>query len=125
TDSNASARCRWLARTVGGPYDAPMTEVARAIERARAYGAESMVAPLRDVRVKPPGPAFGRAFEDPAHGFLHAVDLDLARRQHDALCDILAQLGVTVHELESETDSPDLVYVFDPMLVSNHGAIVL
>ena len=29
-------------------------------------------------------PAFGRAFDDPAHGFLRPVDLDLARRQHTA-----------------------------------------
>ena len=45
------------------------------------YGAESMVAPLREVLVKRPGEAFGRAFDDPAHGFLHPVDLEEARRQ--------------------------------------------
>ena len=44
-----------------------------------------MTAPLREVLVKAPGPAFGRAFDDPAHGFLRPVDLDLARRQHDGL----------------------------------------
>jgi dimethylargininase len=90
-----------------------------------SYGAESMVAPLREVLVKPPGAAFGHAFDDPAHGFLHPVDLDLARRQHDALCEELSSLGVTVHVLDAETDSPDLVYVFDSVLVSNRGTIVL
>ena len=37
----------------------------------------------------PPGTAFGRAYDDPAHGFLHPVDLGEARRQHNELCGIL------------------------------------
>jgi hypothetical protein len=45
-------------------------------------GAQSMTAPLVEALVKRPGPAFGRAFDDPAHGYLHPVDLELARRQH-------------------------------------------
>jgi dimethylargininase len=84
-----------------------------------------MVAPLREVLVKRPGPAFGRAFEDRVHGFLHLVDLEEARRQHDALTGILSSLGVVVHELGTETPSPDLVYTFDPALVAGRGAIVL
>jgi dimethylargininase len=90
-----------------------------------AYGAQSMTDPLLEVLVKRPGPAFGRAFEDPAHGFLHPVDLDLAQREHDAFSELLASLGPTVHELGAESDSPDLVYQFDPLLVSEHGAIPL
>ncbi len=65
----------------------------------RTFGAESMVAPLREVLVKRPGEAFGRAFDDPDHGYLHPVDLNEARRQHDTLCGLMAGLGVTVHEL--------------------------
>src|SRR5438094_615520 len=84
-----------------------------------------MVEPLREVLVKPPGPAFGRAFDDPAHGYLHPVDLDAARRQHAELCGILAGLGVVVHELAAETDSPDLVYTFDPALATDRGALLL
>ncbi|MEO8229083.1 MAG: arginine deiminase family protein [Chloroflexota bacterium] len=90
-----------------------------------SYGAQSMTAPLREVLVKRPGPAFGRAFDDPAHGFLHPVDLGLAQREHDAFVEILAGLGPTVHELGVESDSPDLVYQFDPLLVSDGGAIPL
>jgi dimethylargininase len=89
------------------------------------YGAESMVDPLREALVKRPGDAFGGAFDDPTHGFLHRVDLPQARRQHDELCSVIAGLGVTVHELGVETDSPDLVYTFDPALVTGEGAIVL
>jgi N-dimethylarginine dimethylaminohydrolase len=84
-----------------------------------------MTAPLRDVLVKAPGSAFGRAFDDPAHGFLRPVDLDLARRQHDGLVGALDRLGVRVRVLDAETDDPDLVYVFDPLLVADGGAIPL
>ena len=70
-----------------------------------AYGAQSMTDPLVEVLVKRPGPAFGRAFDDPAHGFLHPVDLDVARREHDAFTELLASLGPTVHELDAESES--------------------
>jgi dimethylargininase len=91
----------------------------------RTYGGQSMTAPLREALVKAPGPAFGRAYEDPAHGFLHPCDLDVARREHAAFSELLASLGTTVHQLEAETDSPDLVYTFDPLLVTDRGAIPL
>src|SRR5918994_2624686 len=82
----------------------------------RRYGAQSMSAPLLDVLVKQPGPAFGAAFDDPAHGFLHPVDLDVARREHDAFLDVLSSLGPRVHVLETELSTPDLLYTFDPLL---------
>ncbi len=91
----------------------------------RRFGAQSMSAPLHDVLVKRPGPAFGSAFDDPAHGFLHRVDLDLAQRQHDAFVDTLVGLGPTVHVLEAEAADPDLVYTFDPLLVTDRGAVPL
>ena len=91
----------------------------------RTFGAQSMTAPLREVLVKRPGPAFGAAFDDPAHGFLHACNLEIARAEHDRFVDVLASLGPIVHELDAETDSPDLIYTFDPLLVSDRGAIPL
>jgi dimethylargininase len=95
------------------------------IEADRRFGAQSMSAPLLDVVVKRPGPAFGAAFDDPAHGFHHPVDLDVARREHDAFVEVLASLGPRVHALDAELDSPDLVYTFDPLLVTDRGAIPL
>jgi N-dimethylarginine dimethylaminohydrolase len=76
------------------------------IETPLRVGARSSTAPLRDVLVKRPGAAFGRAF--------------------DGLVETLVLLGVRVHELGvvSETD-PDLVYVFDPLLIGPDGAIPL
>lgn len=93
---------------------------------ARQFGAQSMSSTLREVLIKRPGPAFGRAFDDPAHGFLYPVDLDLARREHDAFADLLASLGPTVRLLDDEPASdPDLVYTFDPLLITDRGAIPL
>ena len=92
---------------------------------ARRFGAQSMSAPLLEVLIKRPGAAFGAAFDDPAHGFLHPVDLDVAQREHDAFAATLAGLVPTVHVLDRETDSPDLVYTFDPLLVTDRGAIPL
>lgn len=94
-------------------------------EPVAVYGAQNMTAPLRRVLVKAPGDAFGRAFDDPAHGFLHPVDLAAAQEQHAELVGFLESLGVTVHRLETETSSPDLVYTFDIALVTERGAVVL
>jgi dimethylargininase len=96
-----------------------------AVPHSKSFGGQSMTAPLRDVLVKRPGRAFGAAFEESAHGFLHPVDLELAQREHDAFVELLASLGPTVHVLEAEVDSPDLVYAFDPLLVTDRGAIPL
>jgi dimethylargininase len=90
-----------------------------------AYGAGSMTAPLVDVLVQRPGRAFGRAYDDPRHGFRHPVDLPRAQREHDAFVRILRKLGVVVHELGSDAWHPDLVYTFDPLLVTDRGAIPL
>jgi N-dimethylarginine dimethylaminohydrolase len=100
-------------------YAAPVSAI------ALRYGGNSSTAPLRDVLVHRPGHAFGAAFEDPAHGFLRPVDLDLAQREHDAFTALLGDLGVRVHRLEAEAESPDLVYTYDPLLVTDDGAISL
>lgn len=93
---------------------------------ARRFGAQSMTSELREVLVKRPGPAFGDAFDDPAHGFLEPVDLERAQREHDAFTDLLASLGPTVHVLETDpAGDPDLVYTFDPLLITDQGAIPL
>jgi N-dimethylarginine dimethylaminohydrolase len=90
-----------------------------------SWGAQSMTAPLRDVLVKRPGAAFGRAYEHPGAGFLRPCNLERARVEHDGLVEVLDGLGVRVHVLDAETDDPDLVYVFDPLLVASGGAIPL
>ncbi len=85
-----------------------------------------MTAPLREVMLRSPGPSFGRAFDDPAHGFLHPVDLNLAQRQHSALAELLTALGVNVLVLDDDDGlGPDSVYVFDRLLITDDGAVPL
>ncbi len=84
-----------------------------------------MVASLEHVLVKRPGAAFGRAFDNPDHGFLRTVDIARAEKEFSAFVDLLADLRVTVHELGRENSSPDLVYQYDPSLVTDRGAILL
>jgi N-dimethylarginine dimethylaminohydrolase len=93
----------------------------------RVFGAQSMTADLREVLVSPPGTAFAGAFDNPAFGFLHSCDLELARREHDGLVEALTGLGVAVHILDEPAGNrdPDLAYVFDPLLISDRGAIPL
>ncbi|MDP2622751.1 MAG: arginine deiminase family protein [Actinomycetota bacterium] len=92
---------------------------------APVWGGQSMTAPLREVLIHRPDAAFGAAFDNPAHGFYHPVDLLTAQREHDAYLDLLLRLGVHVHALEAETDDPDLVYTYDPLLVTDAGSIAL
>jgi N-dimethylarginine dimethylaminohydrolase len=100
---------------------------AEVTNRARRFGAQSMSTPLREVLVVRPGAAFGAAFDDPAHGFLHACDLELARREHAAFVETLASLGPTIHELDADelASGADSVYAFDPLLVTDRGFIPL
>ena len=92
---------------------------------APRFGGQSATAPLRDVLVRRPGPAFGAAFDDPAIGFRHAVDLTAARREHHSFTGLLAALDVRVHALPDEPDHADLVYTYDPLVITDAGAIPL
>lgn len=89
------------------------------------YGVASMVEPLRHVLVQRPTAAFAAAFDDPANGYLRPVDFDRARREHGAFCELLASLGVTVHQLDADSPYPDQIYTYDPALITDRGAILL
>jgi dimethylargininase len=96
------------------------------VTNAIDFGVRSSTAALREVLVKRPGAAFGAAFDDPAAGFLRPVDLARAQQEHDRLVEMLDLLGVRVHVLDAErAGDPDLVYVFDPLLITDRGAIPL
>jgi N-dimethylarginine dimethylaminohydrolase len=84
-----------------------------------------MIAPLRRVLVKRPDEAFVTA--DPVRWHYTAQpDLENAEREHDALVDILRQSGAEIiyHE-EKLPELADAIYVFDPVLVTDEGTIVL
>jgi dimethylargininase len=104
-----------------------MPNAADTAVETRRYGGQSMTAPLREAVVVRPGWAFGAAFEDPAHAFLHPVDLELAKREHATFVETLTALGPTVHVLDADelATGADSVYAFDPVLVTDRGAIPL
>ena len=101
-----------------------MTHTASA-PHTRRFGAQSMTAPLHEVLVKRPGEAFGRAHENPAHGFLHPVDLTAAQRQHDAFCTVLAGLGVDRPPARGRDVEPRPRLHVRPALVTDRGLIAL
>jgi N-dimethylarginine dimethylaminohydrolase len=90
-----------------------------------SYGVSSMVAPLHHLLMQRPTPAYGRAFDDPACGYLQPVDLDVAIKEHELLCELLTSLGVTVHQLNADSPHPDQIYTYDPALVTATGAVLL
>jgi N-dimethylarginine dimethylaminohydrolase len=84
-----------------------------------------MVDPLRRVLVRRPDEAFGDA--DPARWhYTSRPDLQEARREHDALVDLLRGAGAEVIEHSGpQPDRADAIYVFDPVLITERGAVLL
>jgi dimethylargininase len=91
----------------------------------RNYGSQSMIAPLRRVLVKRPDEAFATADPEQWH-YTARPDLAAARREHDALVGLLRQAGVEVfyHE-EPQPGRADAIYVYDPAIVTDQGAVIL
>jgi N-dimethylarginine dimethylaminohydrolase len=84
-----------------------------------------MVGRLRRVMMRRPGEAMAAA--DPAEWhYAGAIDLAEARAAHDALADALRAWDVEVlyHE-EPLPEHSDSVFVFDPVLVTDQGTLVL
>lgn len=94
-------------------------------EAAPAYGAQSMVGRLRRVVMRRPDEAMAGA--DPAAWHYSApIDLSAAQAAHDRFADILRAWGVDVllHD-EPLPRHSDSVFVFDPVLVTDAGTVVL
>jgi N-dimethylarginine dimethylaminohydrolase len=84
-----------------------------------------MVEPLRRVLVKRPDEVFGSA--DPAvWHYTGRPDLAEAQREHDALTEILRAAGAeVVDHPDPQPERADSIYVFDPALVTDRGAVIL
>jgi len=84
---------------------------------------QTMTAPLRRVFVRRPGTDVSRWRE---YGWLAEPDAARLSAEHEALCDALAQAGAEVVVGEpSPSGNVDSIYVFDPALMSDAGAILL
>src|SRR5436853_1905966 len=90
-----------------------------------AYGGHSMYAPLRRVLVRRPDATF--AVADPvAWHYAARPDLPVAQAEHDALVTTLCRAGVEViYHDAPQPDRADAIFVFDPVLLTDAGAIIL
>jgi dimethylargininase len=89
------------------------------------YGGQTMVAPLRRVLVRRPDQAF--AVADPAlWHYTSRPDLAAAQQEHDDLVAILRRAGAEViYHDEPQAERADAIFVFDPMLITEAGAVIL
>ena len=92
---------------------------------AATFGCQSMVDPLRIVLVRKPDDSF--ATSDPkAWGYNARPDLKAARKEHDALVALLRASGSEVwYHDEPQKGKADAIFVHDPVIVTDLGAIVL
>jgi len=89
------------------------------------YGSQSMVEPLRTVLVRRPDAAFAVTDLAKWH-YAGRPDLDGARREHDALVDILRQAGAKViYHSAPLPEHADAIFVHDPVIVTDRGAVIL
>jgi N-dimethylarginine dimethylaminohydrolase len=84
-----------------------------------------MVAPLETVIVRRPDESFGRA--DPVRWHYTApIELQKAQSEHDDFVRLLTEAGVEVaYHTGPLPDHADAIYVHDPVIVTDRGAIVL
>ena len=89
------------------------------------YGSQSMIAPLRRVLIRRPDAAF--AVDDPAKWHYSArPNLAAAQQEHDLFAHLLRQAGAEViYHDQVQPDRADAIFVFDPALITDRGAIIL
>src|SRR5918993_5257261 len=95
------------------------------VSAGRAWGGQSMVAPLKRVLVrKPAPPAAEERFAD--FGYPRAVDHDRTEQEHDAFRALLADAGAEVVVAgPDETGLLDAIFAYDPSLMTDAGAVLL
>lgn len=96
-----------------------MTEVS-----AQLFGGQTMVARLRRVLVRAPEPGSLRRCSE--FGWRAAPDPGRLLAEHEQFCNTLREFGAEVVVGGSPVASdPDAIYVHDPSLISDEGAILL
>jgi dimethylargininase len=89
----------------------------------KGYGCRSMTATLRRVLVRPPQPGDAARWRE--HGWRAEPDHPAAAAEHEALCLLLEEAGAEVVVAAGEPGNPDAIYVYDPCLVIDEGAVLL
>jgi dimethylargininase len=88
----------------------------------KLFGASSMTGTLRRVLLRAPGGSDGWQ----RCGWRAEPDTGAIAREHENLCATLERAGTEVVLADSSADgNPDAIYVFDPVLLADDGAILL
>ena len=90
----------------------------------KVHGCSNMTAPLRRVLLQAPRAEELGLWSE--YGWRAEPDAAGIAREHEALCELLASAGaeVVLSEAPARGD-PDAIYVFDPALVADEGAVLL
>lgn len=89
------------------------------------FGGQNMVDPLRRVVVRRPDESFAVADPERWH-YTSRPELAEAQAEHDALVAVLRQAGAEViYHDHPQPDRADAIYVFDPILMTDEGAVAL
>lgn len=94
----------------------------------RTYGSQSLVAPLKRVMVKRPTERAADAARWREFGYLHAPDAERLRAEHAAFVALVADSGAEVLYEDEIVPVPtgllDAIFVYDPAIVTDAGAII-
>ncbi len=94
------------------------------VAEPKVHGVPSMTAPLRRVLLGAPREADLRHWRE--YGWRAEPDAAAIAREHEALCELLADAGAEVVLAdEGPEGDPDAIYVFDPALIADDGGVLL
>jgi N-dimethylarginine dimethylaminohydrolase len=89
------------------------------------FGVTSMVAPLRRVAMRRPGPAMFAADPDVWH-YSGPLDRERLPRQYDFFTELVRADGVEIEWISPEDDGlADSIFTYDPSFMTSEGAILL
>jgi dimethylargininase len=93
-------------------------------QATQLFGGQSMTKTLRRVLVRPPSAVDFGAWRE--YGWRTEPDVSKLSAEHEAFCEALGRGGAEVVAAATTVPGdPDAIYVFDPAIVCNEGAIVL
>jgi dimethylargininase len=94
------------------------------VAEPKLHGLPSMTAPLRRVLLSAPRAGDLRFSRE--YGWRAEPDAVRIAHEHEALCALLAGAGAEVVLAEAPaTGDPDAIYVYDPALIADEGAVLL
>jgi dimethylargininase len=87
------------------------------------FGSASMTGRLERVLVRPPLAEDSENWRE--YGWRAAPDHASAAAEHEAFCGLLQAAGAEVVVSRHDPGNPDAIYVYDPVLIGDQGAVLL